>query len=101
MREGEGDDLPGIGRVGQDLLIAGHRRVEADLADRDAGRARALSLDDGAVGKDEEGGRRLVGPIGDGARARRCGLCGQSFARIVHGSYGRRRRAAGCKVGCE
>jgi hypothetical protein len=33
MREGEGDDLPGIGRVGQDFLIAGHRGVEADLAD--------------------------------------------------------------------
>src|SRR3546814_11370956 len=32
MREGEGDDLAGIGRVGQDLLIAAHRGVEADLA---------------------------------------------------------------------
>ena len=26
MGEGEGDDLPGIGGIGQDLLIAGHRR---------------------------------------------------------------------------
>ena len=34
MREGEGDDLAGIGRVGQRLLVAGHAGVEADLADR-------------------------------------------------------------------
>ena len=34
MREGEGDDLPGVGRVGQRFLIAGHAGVEADLADR-------------------------------------------------------------------
>ena len=34
MREGEGDDLPGIGGVGEDLLVAGHGGVEADLADR-------------------------------------------------------------------
>ncbi len=33
MRKGEGDDLPGIGRIGENLLIAGHRGVEADLAD--------------------------------------------------------------------
>ena len=29
---GHGDDLPAIRRVGEDLLIPGHRRVEADLA---------------------------------------------------------------------
>ena len=44
MREGEGDDLPGIGRVGEDFLIAGHGGVEADLADRMAGRRRGRSL---------------------------------------------------------
>ena len=37
MREGEGDDLPGIGGIGHDLLVAGHRGVEADLADRLSG----------------------------------------------------------------
>jgi len=37
MREGESDDLPGIGRVGEDLLVARHRGVEADLADGGAG----------------------------------------------------------------
>ena len=68
MREGEGDDLPGIGRIGQDLLIAGHRGVEADLADGDAGGARALAFDHGAVGKNEKRGRRLDRPGGDGAR---------------------------------
>ena len=44
MREGEGDDLPGIGGVGEDLLVARHRGVEADLADRVSGRRRARSL---------------------------------------------------------
>jgi hypothetical protein len=32
MREGECDDLAGIRGIGEDLLIAGHRRVEADFA---------------------------------------------------------------------
>ena len=30
----EGDDLPGIGGIGQDLLVSGHGGVEADFADR-------------------------------------------------------------------
>ena len=33
MREGEGDDLAGIGRVGEDFLVAGQRGVEADFGD--------------------------------------------------------------------
>src|ERR1051326_1395031 len=36
MREGEGDDLPGVGGVGHDLLVAGHRGIEADFAQRPA-----------------------------------------------------------------
>ena len=44
MREGEGDDLPGIGRVGEDFLVTRHGGVEADLADRVSGRAEARSL---------------------------------------------------------
>ena len=44
MREGEGDDLAGIGRVGEDFLIARHGGVEADLADRMSGRRRGRSL---------------------------------------------------------
>src|SRR5215470_7634475 len=60
--EGEGDDLPGIGGIGEDLLIAGHRGVEADLADRVPGGAKALSLEHGAVSKDEERGRFGLDP---------------------------------------
>ena len=37
MGKGEGHDLPGIGRIGENLLIAGHGGVEADLAHRAAG----------------------------------------------------------------
>ena len=44
MGKGEGDDLAGIGGIGQNLLIAGHRRVEADFADRRAGRAETEAL---------------------------------------------------------
>ena len=59
MREGEGDDLPGIGRVGQRLLIAGHAGVEAQLAHpalADARRSPAAPKH-GPVGQDERGGR--------------------------------------------
>ncbi len=47
MREGEGDDLPGIGRIGQDLLVAGHGGVEADLARGMADGADAAALEAG------------------------------------------------------
>jgi len=47
MRESEGDDLPGIGGIGEDLLVAGHRGVEADFADGMAGGAEARSLEHG------------------------------------------------------
>ena len=100
MREGEGDDLPGIRRVGQDLLIAGHRGIEADLADGDAGGARALALDHRAVGQNEKRGRRLDRPIG--RRARHCGLFGQRFTCVVHlllEARVRRERPV-CKFGC-
>src|SRR3546814_10396234 len=53
MGKGEVDDLPGIARVSHDLLLAGHRRVEADLANRLANRAEAASEQDGAVSKDQ------------------------------------------------
>src|SRR6516225_5440277 len=62
MREGEGDDLLGIGRIGQDLLIASHRGIEADLADRVPRGAEALSFEYGAVGKDEERSRLGLNP---------------------------------------
>jgi hypothetical protein len=103
MREGKGDDLPGIRRIGQDLLIAGHGGVETHLADRNTGRARALAFDHGAVGENEKSGRRLVSPGSDGTRAQGCGLSGRSFTRVGHllleAPFGLGR--PGCKVGCE
>src|SRR3546814_7495643 len=56
MREGEGDDLAGIGRVGQDLLIAAHRGVEADLADPRDRCAQATPPEHRAVREDKGGG---------------------------------------------
>ena len=68
MGEGEGDDLGGVGRVGQDLLIAGHRGVEADLADRRAGRADAEAFDHVAVREHEHAGRDARPPAGASVR---------------------------------
>ena len=64
MREREGDDLPGIGRIGEDFLVAGHRGVEADLADRVAGRAEPHAFQHGAVGEHQERGRDGFRPGG-------------------------------------
>ena len=66
MREGEGDDLSGIGRVGQDFLVAGHRRVEADFAGRLADGAEAEAFQHRAVRQHEERGRARFGPAGLG-----------------------------------
>ena len=62
MRKGEGDDLPIVGRVGQDLLIAGHGGVEADLADRLARRAKPFAFEHRAVGQHENRRRGPLGP---------------------------------------
>ena len=62
--EGEGDDLGGVGGVGQDLLVAGHRRVEADLADRGAGRADAEAFDHVAAREHQDAGRDPRPPAG-------------------------------------
>jgi hypothetical protein len=66
MRKREGDDLPGIGRVGQDLLIAGDRGVEHDLRRADAGDAMASTEEHGAIGE-RQGGGRLGALCGHGA----------------------------------
>jgi hypothetical protein len=71
MRESEGDDLPGVGGIGQDLLVAGHGGVEADLTDGGAGGTKALAGDDAAVGQDEARRGRRFGPgCSRGGRAR-------------------------------
>ena len=64
MREGEGDELTGIGRIGEDFLISGHRRVEADLADGMAFRAETEAFQHGAIGEHKERGRFMVRPGG-------------------------------------
>ena len=66
LRVGHRHDLPGVGRIRQDLLVAGHARVEADLAARDALRAEGGAPVHGAVGERErrrarEGSQRAHG----------------------------------------
>src|SRR6516162_2250567 len=75
MRKGEGNDLPGIGRIGENLLIAGHRGVEADLAHGIAGGAEAEPFEYGAVGKDKERRRPGLDPgVMIGCALGRCAL---------------------------
>jgi hypothetical protein len=62
MGKGEGDELAGIGGIGEDLLITGHGGVEADFADGLAFRAEAKAFQHGAVGKHEERGRLVIRP---------------------------------------
>ena len=64
MRKSEGDDLPGIGGIGEDFLVAGHRRVEADLADRVAGGAEAETFEHRAVCQHQQRGRFRIVPEG-------------------------------------
>ena len=49
------DDLAGVGRIGEDLLVARHARREHDLTDRVAERAESVALERRSVGKDEAG----------------------------------------------
>ena len=49
MRKGESDDLAGIGRIGHDLLITGHRCIEADFADIGDSRAEAVSFEQASI----------------------------------------------------
>ena len=53
MGKGEGDDLPGIGRIGQNFLVAAHRGVEADFAHGLAACAEAAAAKDRSVGERE------------------------------------------------
>src|SRR3546814_516868 len=85
MREGEGDDLAGEGRVGQAFLIAGHRGVEADLADGIALGAQSVAPEHAAIGQNHDPG--ISG-------TRRCGisLC-LGHLRLLH-TRGRGRNPA-------
>ena len=57
MGEGEGDDLAGIGGIGHDLLIAGHRGVEDQFGHHLSGGAEAPAVKDCAVCKHQASGR--------------------------------------------
>ena len=67
MREGEGDDLAGIAGIGQDLLIPGHRGIEAYLADRGARGTQSSAPQHRPVGKNQNGGRTFRARRGGGA----------------------------------
>src|SRR5690606_21220554 len=54
VRVGHRDDLPVVAGVGEDLLVAGHRGVEHDLADRLAAGPEGVALVDGAVLEGED-----------------------------------------------
>src|SRR5439155_711799 len=54
-RIGHGHDLSAIRRIGEDLLVAGHGRVEDDLAGRFADGAERAAAEDPPVTEHEEG----------------------------------------------
>jgi hypothetical protein len=72
MGESECNDLPGIGGIGQRLLVAGHPRIETDLADGSrlaGGSAEAPPPEYRAIGQHERGGcSRWRLAIGSGRR---------------------------------
>ncbi len=49
VRIGQGDDLSCVGRIGQDFLVAGHRRVEHDFADSPSFRTDGYAAEDRSV----------------------------------------------------
>jgi hypothetical protein len=55
VRIGERDDLAGIGRIGENFLIAGHGGVEDHLADGMAVSTDGFTAENAAVGKREYG----------------------------------------------
>ncbi len=85
MGKGEGHDLGGVGRVGQDLLIAGDGGVEAHLAHRRADRADPFAQQHGAVRQRERAGRAPRG----GRRAERKGGHGGTSGETLRSARGR------------
>ena len=75
--EGEGDNLAGIGGIGEDFLVAGQGRVEADFGFHNAVGTQTLPLDHGAVGQHQQRGRLFGSPWGGGGAhlALRCPSC--------------------------
>jgi len=62
VREGEGDDLAELGRIGQDFFVTGQCGVEADFGLYLAGCADPRSLDHCAIGKNKHCGRFAGSP---------------------------------------
>ncbi len=62
VREGEGDDLAGVGGIGQHLLVARHGGVEAHLADGAPGRAEAHAGNHRPVVQHQAGRGGHLGP---------------------------------------
>ena len=56
VRIGQRDDLAAVRGIGQDLLIAAHRGVENDFADRSAFSTNGDAAKERAVGKGEKRG---------------------------------------------
>src|SRR5690606_41192307 len=75
MREGESNNLAGIGSIGEDLLIAGEGSVEYNFGFYSAGRAKANAFNYGTVRK-HKNARALGNRPG-------CGL-GWGFGHGVH-----------------
>ena len=75
MGKGEGDDLGGVGRIGEDLLVAGHRCVEANFAAGFALGAQALAKENRAIGEHESaGGEGLSRFVQNGSQIGAVGL---------------------------
>ena len=62
---GQDNDLPGIGRIGEDFLVAGDGGIEDDLAGSFGRRTKTPALEDAAVFQGEDGRWQLDGPPGD------------------------------------
>ena len=60
FRARHGDDLPGVGRVRQNLLVAGQPRVEHDFAGGGSRRTDGRALEPGAIFQSENGLHREV-----------------------------------------
>ena len=57
MRIGQCDNLAAIGRVTQDFLITGHRRIEDKLATTDTLSTNGMTAKNGSIGKHQHSGR--------------------------------------------
>ena len=54
-RVGQGDNLSAVGRIGADLLVAGHAGVEAKLSSRVVARTKRTAKEDLTVFQGEQG----------------------------------------------